>query len=229
MRKSGWIGPFLFILVLACSDTTPPTTTPSPATTIAAPPSTAAVTTSAPSDLPVAPWASAAPLSAVDVPVLAAEWEQAENQTTCAALTPSGGIAGATPRGANFSGGWAVAWDATDGPGMAADGTFCEDCGRSAVGVAGAGVAAVESDVRAWPNVMEWNDGSLAGYGIEGSITGAVDDAATTSGDSATQLAFLSVAGQECLYNVWSRRSEVELLDVIGRLRFVEGLGSPDG
>ena len=175
------------------------------------------------------PWASAAPLSAADVPVLAAEWEQAENRASCASLAPSGGVAGATPRGANFSGGWAVAWDAPNGPGMAADGTFCEDCGRSAVGVAGAGVSAVESDVRAFPNVIEWDDGSLAGYGIEGSIAGAVDDAATTGGDSATQLAFLSVMGQDCLYNVWSRRSEAELLDVIGRLRFVEGLGSPDG
>jgi hypothetical protein len=214
-------------VVLACSETTPPTTATPPATTIAAPPTTDAVTTTSGSQ--AAPWASAAPLSAVDVPVLAAEWEQAENRASCAALAPSGGVAGATPRGANFSGGWAVAWDAPDGPGMAADGTFCEDCGRSAVGVAGAGVAAVESDVRAFPNLIEWDDGSLAGYGIEGSIAGAVDDAATTDGDSATQLAFLSVAGQDCLYNVWSRRSEAELLDVIGRLRYVEGLGAPAG
>ena len=91
------------------------------------------------------------------------------------------------------------------------------------------GVAAVEAEVRAFPNVTEWNDGSLIGYGVEGSVAGAVDDAATTGGDSATQLAFLSVTGQNCLYNVWSRRSETELLDVIGRLRFVEGLGAPSG
>jgi hypothetical protein len=114
-------------------------------------------------------------------------------------------------------------------PRLLADGEFCADCGRSAVGVAGAGVAAVEAEVRAFPNVIEWEDGSLVGYGVEGSVAGGLDDAATTSGDSATQLAFLSVAGQDCLYNVWSRRSETELLDVIGRLRFVEGLGAPSG
>lgn len=227
MRKFGWIGPFLFIVVFACSETTPPTTTPPPPTTIAAPPTTAAVTTT--SGSMIAPWASSPPLSTADVPVLAAEWEQAENRDSCSALAPSGGVTGATPRGANFSGGWAVAWDAPDGPGMAADGTFCEDCGRSAVGVAGTGVSAVESEVRAFPNVIEWDDGSLAGYGVEGSVAGVVDDAATTAGDSATQLAFLAVAGQECLYNIWSRRSEAELLDVISRLRFVEGLGAQAG
>ncbi|HJR87286.1 MAG TPA: hypothetical protein VJ930_06485 [Acidimicrobiia bacterium] len=228
MKKSGWIGPFLFIVVLACSNPTPPTTTAAPATTIAAPPTTAGATTTS-AALQPAPWASAPPLLADEVPVLAAEWGEAENRDTCAALSPSGGIAGATPRPANFSGGWAVAWDAPDGPGMSADGTFCADCGRSAVGVAGAGVAVVENDVRAFPNVIEWGDGSLVGYGVEGSVAGALDNAATTGADSATQLAFLSVAGQDCLYNVWSRRSETELLDVIGRLRFVEGLGAPSG
>lgn len=227
MKKSGWIGPFLFIVVLACSNPTPPTTA-APATTIAAPPTTAGATTTS-QTLEPSPWVSAPPLAAAEVPVLAAVWEEAENRESCAALAPSGGIAGATPRPANFSGGWAVAWDAPDGPGMSADGAFCEDCGRSAVGVAGAGVAAVEGDVRAFPNLMEWDDGSLVGYGVEGSVPGAVDDASTSGGDSATQLAFLSVAGQDCLYNIWSRRSEVELLDVIGRLRFVEGLGAPSG
>ncbi|HEY7583476.1 MAG TPA: hypothetical protein VIB78_07660 [Acidimicrobiia bacterium] len=228
MKKSGWIGPFLFIVVLACSNPTPPTTTAAAAPTIAAPPTTAGVSTTI-ATLEPAPWTSAPPLAAAEVPVLATVWGEAENREGCAGLAPSGGIAGATPRPASFSGGWAVAWDAPDGPGMAADGEFCADCGRSAVGVAGAGVAAVEAEVRAFPNVIEWEDGSLVGYGVEGSVAGALDDAATTSGDSATQLAFLSVAGQDCLYNVWSRRSETELLDVIGRLRFVEGLGAPSG
>jgi hypothetical protein len=108
---------------------------------------------------------------------------------------------------------------------MAADGTFCENCGRSAVGVAGTGIAADESTIRSWPNVIEYSDGSLVGYGIEGSIGGevVVDDPFTGSGDSPTQLAYISIPGQDCLYNVWSRRSESELLDVIDRLRLVEG------
>ncbi len=164
-------------------------------------------------------------------PVLAEQWQAADNSASCAALSPEGGIAGATPRAANFAGGWAVAWDAPDGPGMNADGTFCENCGRSAVGVAGAGVPAEESVITSWPNVVEFDDGSIVGYGIEGAAGSelVVDDPATGAVDSPTQLAFLSVAGQDCLYNIWSRRSESELLDVIDRLRFVETLGAPGG
>jgi hypothetical protein len=112
---------------------------------------------------------------------------------------------------------------------MAADGTFCPDCGRSAVGVAGAGVVALESDIRSWPNVIEYDDGSLLGYGIEGAGNLTVDNPATGSVDSPTQLAFLSIASQDCLYNIWSRRSVTELRSVIDRLRFVEGLGAPGG
>jgi hypothetical protein len=170
-----------------------------------------------------------APIAAAEVPVMAGEWNEAENRSSCAALAPVGGVADANPRPANFAGGWAVAWDAPDGPGMSADGVFCPDCGRSAVGVAGTGAAVDETVIRSWPNVIEWNDGSVVGYGVEGSIASEIDDAATTSVDSPTMLAFLAVTGQECLYNVWSRRSEAELVDVINRLRFVEGLGAPSG
>jgi hypothetical protein len=113
---------------------------------------------------------------------------------------------------------------------MAADGSFCENCGRSAVGVAGAGLRADESVIRAWPDVIEYNDGSIVGYGVEGSLGDLViDNAATGAADSPTLLAYLSIAGQDCLYNIWSRRSEAELLDVIDRLRFVTGLGAPSG
>ncbi|MGQ0847595.1 MAG: hypothetical protein ACT4OP_00480 [Actinomycetota bacterium] len=158
--------------------------------------------------------------------VLIEQWEAAENRDGCAALSPVGGIEGGQPRAATFSGGWAVAWDAPDGPGMAADGTYCENCGRSAVGVAGAGVPADQSAVRAWPDVIEWSDGSMVGYGIEGELSDLpVTNPVTGDAASPTRLAYLVVAGEECLYNVWSRRSEAELLDVIGRLRFVEGLG----
>lgn len=139
-------------------------------------------------------------------------------------LAPEGGIDGATPREANFAGGWAVAWDAPDGPGMATDGSYCENCGRSAVGVAGTGAGAQEAAIRSWPNVIEYDDGSLVGYGVEGSIGAevVVDDPVTSGGASPTQLAYISIPSSNCLYNVWSRRSESELLDVIDRLRFVE-------
>jgi hypothetical protein len=86
-----------------------------------------------------------------------------------------------------------------------------------------------EAVIRSWPNVVEFDDGSVLGYGIEGAGDLAVTDPATGAQDSPTQLAFLAVAGQECLYNIWSRRSETELLQVIDRLRFVDGLGAPAG
>jgi hypothetical protein len=178
-----------------------------------------------------APWSAEAIPTAEAPEVLAEQWEAAENKETCAALTP---IAmdvvepDATARAANFSGGWAVAWDRPGGPGMRADGSFCEDCGRSAFGVAGAGVEADEVAIRAWPEVIEWADGSLAGYGNEGFATDLeVTDPLTAGAVSPTKLAFIKVTGQQCLYNVWSRTSKEELLALIGRLRHVEGLGAP--
>ncbi|CAN5123952.1 hypothetical protein BH18ACT5_BH18ACT5_11630 [soil metagenome] len=225
-RHDRW--PLLVALFLtACSPSLSPTTTAGITTTAAPVTSTIPSATGAGSE--PAPWGNPALLQTAAPPVLAGEWETADNSSSCAALAPEGGIAGAAPRAATFSGGWAVAWDAPDGPGMAADGTFCENCGRSAVGVAGAGVGAEESVIRSWPNVIEFDDGSIVGYGIEGGGNLVVDDPATGGVDSPTQLAFLSVTGQDCLYNIWSRRSEEELLDVIERLRFVEGLGAPTG
>lgn len=217
----------LGVTALACQGSGATTT----ATTL---PSTTAPVTSttaaAPTTLPLAepPWAAES-LGQTEVPaVLIEQWGKADNRGTCAALVPLGGVEGATPRGATFAGGWAVAWDAPGGPGMRADGTFCEDCGRSAAGVAGAGTPVEESIVRSWPDVIEWRDGSVAGYGNEGQISDLpVTDPVTAGAVSPTKLAFLAVRGQECLYNIWSRRSEAELLDIIDRLRFVVGLGAP--
>jgi hypothetical protein len=204
-----------------------PTTT---TTTEAATSSTVHATTSTVPPLLEAPW-SAETIAAVEAPeILSEQWEAAENRETCAALAP---IAtdfvepDATARAASFSGGWAVAWDRPNGPGMRADGAYCEDCGRSAFGVAGAGVEADEVAIRAWPEIVEWADGSLAGYGNEGFATDlVVTDPLTAGGVSPTKLAFLKVTGQQCLYNVWSRTSKDELLALIGRLRYVDGLGA---
>lgn len=219
----------LLALVTACGSGSAGTTTTSavvPITTI-----TIATTTTTSSPLPEAPW-SAAAIAASEAPeVLSAQWAAADNKATCAALSPVG-VEGlepdATPRAATFAGGWGVAWDRPDGPGMRADGTFCEDCGRSAFGVAGAGVDVDQVAVRAWPDVIEWADGSIAGYGNEGFASDQpVTDPVTQGAGSPTKLAYLAVAGQGCLYNLWSRTSEEELLELMGRLRFVEGLGAP--
>ena len=117
------------------------------------------------------------------------QWNRAANRATCDlfALTQLGSGGGAVPRAATFAGGWAVAYDLPET--------------RSAFGIAGTGVLASDSTYSAWPNQRRWSDGSSAGYGPEG-------------GTGPNQLAYLRIAGQGCLYNVWSRlgREHLELL-----------------
>jgi hypothetical protein len=147
-----------------------------------------------------APW-RAAPIARVAVPVVYSDqWAKAENRNTCALVAFRGlgeqGI-GAKARAANFSGGWAVAYDLPDT--------------RSAFGIAGAGVKADDPSYDKWPYVYEWGDGSKVEYGPEG-------------GDGPNQLAYLRIEGQDCLYNVWSRLGKDHLEALIRELRFVENI-----
>lgn len=145
---------------------------------------------------PAAPWAGER-LAPGQVPaVFVAEWRKAANRATCALIAPSnlGGGAGATPRGAYFSGGWSVAYDQ---PGL-----------RSAFGVAGTGSRAEDPSYDEWPHRRAWSDGSGAGYGPEG-------------GSGPNQLAYLRIQGQDCLYNVWSRLGRAHLEQLLESLRFV--------
>lgn len=166
----------------------------------------------------VAPW-SQAPLPQSAVPVhLIEDWGTAENQTWCSALYPAGGgalVAGAVSRPAEFGGGWAVAWDLPDGPGRSADGGYCPDCGRGAFGVAGAGLTGTVDDLSIWPNQIAWEDGSRAGYGLEG---------LEEPGSGAPLLSYVVVEGQGCLYDVWSFLGEDHLLALLNSLRYVEGM-----
>jgi len=136
--------------------------------------------------------------------VYVAEWSKAANRATCGlfAFAQSGQGAGATPRAATFSGGWAVAYDLPQS--------------RSSFGVAGTGVNAADSTFSAWPFTRHWSDGSSAGYGPEG-------------GTGPNQLAYLRITGEGCLYNVWSRigREHLELL--LEALRRVNVEHSPNG
>lgn len=130
--------------------------------------------------------------------VYLSQWEKAENRDTCAVIAPrSVGQAGATatPRCANFSGGWAVAYDLPDL--------------RSAFGVAGAGVSAGDPTYDKWPYAYDWADGSKVEYGPEG-------------GEGPNQLAYLRIQGQDCLYNVWSRLGREHLELLLGELRMVK-------
>lgn len=129
--------------------------------------------------------------------VYATQWAQAENRATCALIAPRsvGEGAPATPRAANFSGGWAVAYDL---PTL-----------RSAFGVAGAGVKADEPSYDKWPYAYDWADGSKVEYGPEG-------------GTGPNQLAYVRIQGQDCLYNVWSRLGREHLELLIHELRLVQ-------
>lgn len=146
-----------------------------------------------------APW-GAAPLDSASVPVIYhAVWRRAENRAACALLAPARLDPAlqreSTSRAATFSGGWAVAYDT---PQL-----------RSAFGVAGAGVSAWGAGVYDdWPHRLAWSDGSRAGYGPE--------DASGTN-----WLAYVRIPGQDCLYNVWSRRGRAHLEELIASLRFV--------
>ncbi len=156
---------------------------------------------------PAPPWEGPA-LSRSEAPsVLISEWEKAENRSSCAPLTfRSFGITGSrTPRRANFGGGWAVAWDLPNGPGTAASGDTCADCGRGAFGIAGTGVEPTPDTYDDWPYQVTWSDGSRVGYGPR----------------NEQWLAYLEVAGERCLYNVWSYRSREHLEELIDQIRRV--------
>lgn len=152
--------------------------------------------------LPPAPWAGA-PLPQDRVaPHFLSEWRRAANREVCAPIAPAalGEGAGAVPRAATFSGGWAVAFDRA---GV-----------RSAFGVAGTGTSSAPDPAEyRWPQRRSWADGSSAGYGPEG-------------GTGPSELAYLRIAGQGCLYNVWSRLGREHLEFLLEQLRFVDTMGS---
>ncbi|HEU4628312.1 MAG TPA: hypothetical protein VFS08_01155 [Gemmatimonadaceae bacterium] len=127
---------------------------------------------------------------------LLAGWREAENRATCAPLAPAslGEHPEARPRAAYFGGGWGLAYDLPEL--------------RSAFGVAGTGVSAAEPSYDDWPHHRRWADGSSAGYGPEG-------------GTGPKRLAYLRVAGQGCLYNVWSNLGLEHLEWLLGELRLV--------
>lgn len=161
--------------------------------------------TAPPSTLTPAPW-SATSLRASEVrSVYVDVWRRAENRDRCALLAPArlpSGSADATPRAATFSGGWAVAYDAPDL--------------RSAFGLAGTGTSAWSPNIYdQWPNRIVWADSSRADYGLEG-------------GTGPNWLAYVRIPGQECLYNVWSRRGRTHLEELLGALRFVTDQTNPD-
>ena len=148
-------------------------------------------------DLP--PWRIDVPLSAEEVPpVYLTEWGKADNADGCAPLILFGAEReqGIQLRRANFHGGWAVAYDTPTQ--------------RSSFGIAGAGVLA-GGNAYNFPHKISWSDGSYASYGLEGGI-------------GPNYLAYLTVAGQSCLYNVWSARGKEHLELLLNSIRMVNTL-----
>ena len=189
----------VFVATIACEKKSEPAQAP-PADTPSTPASTS---TPEPTlkDLPparVAPW-KAQPIPSSSVPpVYLNVWRVAENKSRCALIAPvslSAEDSAAVSRKATFSGGWAVAYDL---PQL-----------RSAFGIAGSGSNAWDPDTYAkWPHNISWPDSSTAGYGPE-------------AGTGPNWLAYVKIPGQQCLYNVWTRRGQAHLEKIIESLRFV--------
>ncbi|AZI35801.1 hypothetical protein NT2_10_00800 [Caenibius tardaugens NBRC 16725] len=185
------------LALAACQSDTPVQSTPAPS-----PPASQG---SVPSGYPLAP------------ELTRLEWSKAENRKDCAPIvfTNSGG-AGVNARAAEYSGGWAVAYDL---PGM-----------RSAFGVAGSGLLdgdgddmrAKERQLRAqWPYFRMLSDlpqPSFAGYGVQGAKAYPADNPGGTGLDS---LAYVQISGQKCLYNVWSKLGREHLETLLVSLRML--------
>ena len=142
-----------------------------------------------------APWVKNAASKQFN-PVYTQQWRQADNRKHCALLVlprdASAHLPNAKSRPAQFSGGWAVAYDTAKQ--------------RSAYGIAGAGSQVANADIQRWPQHRFWRDGSAIGWGLEGD-TGP------------KHLAYVKVKGQKCLYNVWSTVREDHLLSLVQNLR----------
>lgn len=189
---------YIFVVgaLLALASCTPRPVLQRPGTTTAPPtPGDSGPAASA----PAAPW-SAAPLRPASIAAAYLDsWNRADNRGRCALLAPDPSstaiLSTAVSRTATFSGGWGVAYDLPDV--------------RSAFGVAGTGSSAWSPDLySSWPRRMAWADGSEAGYGPE-------------AGAEPNWLAYLTIPGQECLYNVWSRRGPAHLEQLLVSLRRV--------
>jgi len=207
------------ILLAACGvapESATSSTTSSSTTTIATTTTSTTTTTTLPDSSP--PWDNE-PLT--DVPqVLVDQWGAAENKDICSALYPVGPIdPEATIRGASFTGGWGIAWDLPNGPGRQPWGDYCTDCGRGAFGIAGTGLRTLGDEPSVFPNLLSWDDGSIAGYSTEQLV-------APETG--APLLMFLLVNEEGCVYNVWSFLGQDHLLQLTKQLRKVVGLeGEP--
>lgn len=220
MRKIRFVSPATLaaFTLLACgasalSPSTRGSVTPLPSVaTPAAPVASATLAEPAPSAaLPAAPWTDA-PLSPQEVPPsLLAAWRRADNRAWCAPVAPRalrGDMDARLRRGTKVDGGWSVEFDRAGAPGLAPDGHSCPRCGRGTFGIVG---AALTPDEAFGPELvaLSFQDGSRMTI-----------ERPAAEGEPAS--ATLAIAGQGCVYQVWSFLGEEHLRGLIDALRFVE-------
>lgn len=169
----------------------------------------------APASTPMPPPARPAAAPLIGEAVARVQWSMAENRAQCAplALLSDAGAKGVA-RAAQFSGGWAVAFDL---PGL-----------RSAYGFAGPGLIPLDAEPDAaqrtrlkeqWPysrDLPSLPGPAFAGYGLVGAVP---YPAANPEGKGLHSLAYLRIGGQRCTYNVWSRISRAHLEALLDTLR----------
>lgn len=206
------------LMLLSCatgtvSSTTHEGTTPLPSVA-ASPPGATSVALFEPGPvdaLPAAPWTEV-PLAPNEAPAsLLAAWRRADNRAWCAPVAPRsfGAGMGARPRrSTKVDGGWSVEFDRPGAPGLAPDGHACPRCGRGTFGIVGAAMSPEEAfGPEAAP--LAFRDGSLL----------TVERPAAEGEPAAATLA---IAGQGCVYQLWSFLGEAHLRGLVDELRFVE-------
>lgn len=135
-------------------------------------------------------------------PIYRQEWQQSKYQSCPILALPTNAsvhLKTAKSRAANFSDGFAVAYDVTNYQGKKI---------RSAYGVANAGKTPL-SDIRRWHYQRYYADGSFVTLGREG------------NNPKGKMLAYVLLENG-CFYNVWSQLGEVHLHHIISQLRYVK-------
>lgn len=147
----------------------------------------------------IAPWTEPAIKNGETDTVYQQEWMKSERKSLCPILAlpkqASAHLTQHSVRRANFSGGWGVAYDLPDM--------------RSAYGVANVGTTNPNDIFDDWPYNVTYQDGSILGYGHEG------------SDPSANWLAYIVTPHNNCFYNIWSAQSKEHLEEIISDLRVV--------
>jgi hypothetical protein len=161
--------------------------------------------------LPDAPWQRERVARGAVPQELVAAWQRSENRDWCAPVAPRT-LDGSSARTADYEGGWAIEFDREGLPGVARNGQACDNCGRGAFGVAGTAVRVDDED----PTEAEeraFRDGSRV------RLETSFDEESAES--PTANVATIKIAGQDCVYQVWSFVGEEHLEELIQTLRFV--------